>query len=45
MKLSKNRENETLSKLEDFTNKIRSKDIRSDSNSWMNNKLKFHIDS
>lgn len=45
MKLSKNRENETMAKLDDFTSKIRSKEVRGDANSWMNNKLKFHIDS
>ena len=40
-KLTKRRENETLARLRDFRTKVRS----ADEENWMNNKLKFHIDS
>ena len=43
--MTKNRENETLAKLNDFTSKLKSKEVRTDDANWMNNKLKFHIDS
>lgn len=43
MKMNKNRENETLSKLQDFRYKLRA-EAKTDTN-WMSNKLKFHIDS
>lgn len=45
MKMTKNRENETLAKLNEFSSKLRSKDIKQDEANWMNNKLTFHIDS
>ena len=45
MKMTKNRENETLAKLGDFKSKLRSKDVKHDEENWMNNKLRFHIDS
>ena len=45
MKNTKRRENETLSKLNDFTSKLRSKEVKTDESSWMNNKLTFQIDS
>ena len=44
-KLTKRRENETLSRLRDFQSKIRSKDVQGDEENWMNNRLKFHVDS
>eukprot|EP00347_Sterkiella_histriomuscorum_P018523 403345186 len=44
-KMTKNRENETLSKLNEFASKLRSKEVKTDEQNWMNNKLKFHIDS
>ena len=43
--MTKSRENETLSRLNDFQSKIRSKEVKTDEENWMNNKLKFHIDS
>ena len=45
MKLNKNRENETLAKLNEFTSKIRAKEVKNDASNWMNSKLKFHVDS
>ena len=45
MKNSQNRQNETIHKLKDFSSKLKSKNVKSDNQSWMNNKLKFHIDS
>ena len=43
--MTKNRENETLARMNDFQSKLRSKEVRQDEESWMNNKLRFHIDS
>ncbi len=45
MKMTKNRENETLAKLGDFQSKLRSKEVKHDEENWMNSKLRFHIDS
>jgi hypothetical protein len=45
MKMTKNRENETLSRLNEFRCKMKSKEVKEDEENWMNNKLKFHIDS
>lgn len=45
MKSTKHRENETLSKLNDFSRKIQSKDVKANEANWMNNKLRFHVDS
>jgi len=42
-KMNKNRENETLAKLNDFRDSLNPKKLSNDS--WMSNKLKFHIDS
>jgi len=44
-KLTKGRENETLSRLRDFSQKLKSKDVKQDDENWMNNSLRFHIDS
>ena len=43
--MTKRRENETLSRLKDFQSKIRSKEVLTDDDNWMNNRLKFHVDS
>ncbi len=43
--MTKGRENETLARLKDFQSKIKSKEVLHDEENWMNNKLKFHIDS
>lgn len=47
MKLNGGRhsQEEVLGKLAAFQNKLRSKDTKEDTGSWMNSKLKFHIDS
>jgi hypothetical protein len=39
------KESEVLSKLKSFRNKINSENVCEDEDHWMNNKLKFHIDS
>jgi len=38
-------EDEILEKLNQFKKKINSEEMKTDKESWMNNKLKFHIDS
>jgi hypothetical protein len=43
--MTKGRENETLARLREFSSKIKSKEVLQDEENWMNNKLKFHIDS
>lgn len=43
--MTKGRENETLARLKDFQSKIKSKTVKEDDENWMNNSLKFHIDS
>ena len=43
--MTKGRENETLSRLRDFSSKLKSKDLKEDDENWMNNSLRFHIDS
>ena len=45
MKMTKNRENETLSKLNDFKSKLNSHQVKQDEDNWMNNQLRFHVDS
>jgi hypothetical protein len=42
---NRKREMATLSRLEEFKQRLRSQDLKSDEEHWMNNKLKFHIDS
>jgi hypothetical protein len=37
MKMTKNRENETLSKLNDFRSKLKSSEVKQDEDNWMNN--------
>jgi len=41
----KRREKDTLQKLEQFKSLLKSKEVKDDEENWMNNKLKFHIDS
>lgn len=41
----KHSQEEVLDKLAAFRNKLRSKEVKADPGSWMNSKLKFHIDS
>jgi hypothetical protein len=43
--MTKGRENETLSRLRDFKGKLKSENITADEENWMNNSLRFHIDS
>ena len=43
--MTKGRENETLSRLREFSQKLKSKDVKEDDDNWMNNSLRFHIDS
>lgn len=47
MKMSggKQSQEDVMSKLAAFRNKLQSKEVKADAGSWMNSKLKFHIDS
>ena len=45
MKNTKHRENETLSKFNDFIDKIKTKETRSDGPNWMKQQVKFHVSS
>jgi len=42
---NRKREKDTLDKLEKFKEHLRSKEVKEDEDNWMNNRLKFHIDS
>lgn len=42
---NRRREKDTLEKLEKFKEQLRSKEVKEDEDNWMNNQLKFHIDS
>ena len=42
---NRTRERDTLEKLNQFKEKLRSQTIKTDEDNWMNNRLKFHIDS
>jgi hypothetical protein len=44
-RMDKSREKDTLAKLEKFKSYLHSQDLTVDNDNWMNNKLKFHIDS
>ena len=44
-RLTKNREKGTMVKLDEFRKKLHSVEVKNDEENWMNNKLKFHIDS
>lgn len=43
--MTRGRENETLARLKDFTQKLKSNTVKDDEENWMNNSLKFHVDS
>jgi hypothetical protein len=43
--MTKGRENETLARLKEFSSKIKSREVKGDKDNWMNNQLRFHIDS
>ena len=42
---NRRREKDTLDKLEKFKQKLKSKEVIEDEDNWMNNRLKFQIDS
>ncbi len=42
---NRKREQNTMQRLDEFLKRMRSKDVHEDEENWMNNKLKFQIDS